>query len=380
MTRSFALLLLAGCNTMAPLSTIDDGSNAKQAYADLSGEHIDVFTFGGATRNEVVDILFVLDNSVSMRPVLAKVRDALLALDHESFPPETRIAFTSTVPAKSDHLDRPHQDLRKRKAMLHDPGFARLVSRESIARSREAHPATADRFPLEGCDAWFRPGDTNADNISCMLVHSITSQLAMEAEAGLTAVDQMMARNLGKPTFRPGASVNVVFISDTHDPGVGTNRAADLLDIRPTGHDLVQSILADNPVSSVRLHAIAPRTECVEKWHHLGPSYFDAAEQTGGVQLDVCTATDYRPLLEAVLDVGAAPNRPVFGLVAPPEEIHEVLVDGVPAVFQPHATLRTVEVELPPVPNGSTTSPEHQIEVRYRSPVTVAPVGTPQGL
>jgi hypothetical protein len=380
MSRALPLLFLAACGPMQPLPTDDDGSNAIEAWADAAGQRRDVFAYGGSTRNDVVDVLFVLDHSVSMRHVVARVQEALVDLDAAAFPAETRIAFTSTLPARPDRLNSVHRAAKRRGRMQWDPGFAQLVSRDTIAAARANTPEIADHFAHDGCDAWFRPGDTNAAGVSCMVAHSQISQQGVGVEAGLTAVDQLMARRTGRPTFRPGASVNIVFISDTHDPGIGPNAAAELIDLRPTGHDLVQAILADNPVSAVRLHAIAPETECVEQWAHIGPSYFDAVEATGGVKLDVCTATDYRPLLTTILHEGAVPTQPVFGLVTAAEEVEQVLLDGEPVVFTPHPTLPTVTLELPPTVDPRA---EHRVEIEYRArtvaPPAVAPVATPRG-
>lgn len=367
MRHAWMFVALAACSDLQPVSTLDDGSNAVEAWADSQGRRMESFRYGGDACNEVVDYLFVLDNSTSMKKVVGRVRKALLKLDPEAFPAESRIGVLSTVPARPGDLSRPHQATGRKHLAANAPGFGKLVSEATLAHTREALPEHAHHYPLTGCDPWFRPGDTNAAGERCLLAHTQIGLQRIGTEAGLTAVDQLLERNAGRPTFRPGASVNVVFISDTHDPGLDTNAAAALLEARPDAAELVEHLLVDNPASSIRFHAIAPQSECVEPWVHLGPAYNDAATATGGALIDMCTAEDYTPLLTKVLEQGCEPSRPVFALAHTPESIEDVLVDGESASYTRHPTLPVVEVELPTAPVGAPV-PERSVEVRYSAP------------
>ncbi|MCB9693634.1 MAG: hypothetical protein H6736_17615 [Alphaproteobacteria bacterium] len=375
-------LLATACEERIPLSTVDDGSNATEAWADGQGRRTEAFAYGGNAKNEVVDYLFVLDDSVSMKAVIERVRKALLELDRERWPAEARVAFMTTLPGQPGRLSRPHPTVEHRHSARFSPGFLKLVSEEGFAAARNKVPGMERKLRHPGCDAWFRPGDTNVEGLPCMVAHTQTAMAAYQAEAGLVAVDQWLDKNAGTPVFRPGASVNVVFVSDTHDPGLPSGSAEALLDLQPTASQLVEHILEDNPVSSVRFHAIAPERECVEQWVHFGPTYYQAAEETGGAILDVCEATDYRALLESVIDRGATPTRPVFGLAVPPEEVEEVRVDGSLRPFQRHRSLPVVTVDLPGQNDNALPTLEHRIEITYRAPlkpVVTPPVAAPAG-
>lgn len=371
--------LLVGCNATTPLSTVDDGSNAVEAWIDANGRRTEAFAYGGEARNEVVDFLFVIDNSISMASVVERIQENFQRLEHDRWPAEARIAVMSTLPGEPDKLSRPHRKaVRNRTLAQHDPGFLRLVSHRTIERARSKRPFFEENLPHRGCENWFRPGDADADGTSCLVAHTALPRVKYLAEAGLIAVEQYLDKRAGRPSFRPGASVNIVFVSDTHGPGLPAGSANVLLDIQPTATDLIEAIQRDNAVSSVRFHAIAPETQCVEPWMSFGPTYFQAVEETGGAALDVCTAEDYGALLDAVLTEGAKPMQPVFGLAVPPESIEEVRLDGEPVGFTPHPRLPAVTLDaLPDQHAGALPSMQHRVEIAYRAPlapVRVAPV------
>lgn len=362
-------LLLAACNeSMEEVST--SGSNAFAAYEDGRGSRVESFYFGGQASNAVVDYVFVLDNSISMRQVLERVRKGFESLEADRWPRDARIAVLSTLPHDLDDPEKLHRTVRsKTPEAIDDPGFTQFVSRDSIAWQKEhADARTRKRFEAAGCDEWFAPGDVSADGTKCIVAHTQIALGTVVAEAGLTAVKQLLDRNRGEAIFRPGAAVNIVFVSDTHDPGVGGKAARDLLKARPTAEQLVQMIERDNSVSSVRFHAIAPETECVEKWKAFGPAYFEAAEATGGQRLDMCQAEDYRPILNAVIEHGSQPTRPVFALGTPAQTVHEVTVDGEPTKWTLDGA-GSVVVDVVPQPGA-----ERVIEVHFdKAPVTVTP-------
>src|SRR6185312_11926258 len=112
------------------------------------------------------------------------------------------------------------------------------------------------------------------------------------------------------PLFRTGAAANVVFVSDTHDPGVpGDSPWFDALDgLRPSFDALAERAYAAQALASFRVHAIAPREDCTaEDWSAAGPTYFDAARAGGGRILDLCTAgpDDYVDLVRRMAVEGA---------------------------------------------------------------------------
>lgn len=357
-------LAVIGCADPSMEEVSTSGTNAFAAMENARGTRVESFYFGGDATNEVVDYVFVLDNSTSMTAILKRVQDGFGSLGTDAWPRDARIAVMSTIPHDLENADVPHRSVVKGTAnAVFDPGFTQFISADSIAAFKELVPKKAKRFSAVGCDEWFAPDAVGEDGIKCITAHT---QIALEpvmAEAGLTAFAQLLERNKGSSTFRDGASVNVVFVSDTHDPGIG---ARDLIEARPTAEQLVALIERDNRPSSIKFHAIAPETECSEKWAKLGPAYFDAAAATGGQKLDACVAKDYRPVLNAVIADGARPTKPVFGLGADAEAIETVTVDGVMTRWTREGS--SVVVEVPPQA-GSTAQ---VIEVTYQK----APVQT----
>jgi hypothetical protein len=372
-----ALSLTACSDELRPVDVSNDGGNAVAAWEDAQGRRLESFEWGDGARNQVVDYVFVLDNSVSMRAVLDRVRKGFAGLQASDFPAETRIAVLTTLPADPDDLSELHPAVPPR-ILKHDAGFGRLVSGASIRDARRVQKLRR-HYRLEGCgeDGWFSPGDTNAQGESCLVAHTQTTLMASQTEAGLTALDQLLQRNDGKPTFRPGAAVNVVFVSDTHDPGIGGRAAMGLIEDRPTPEALAQRIEKDNVVSSIRFHAIAPATECVERWMHFGPSYYDAAEYTGGAIVDMCTENDFQPILDRVFDEGARPTKPVFALGAKAGTVQSVRVDGQDASYEVHPNGRVVTVDLPTWKGNWRNRPtvtDQTIEIEYQRDIAPEPV------
>jgi hypothetical protein len=252
------------------------------------------------------DVLFVLDSSISMRTVVARIQRvfAEMALV-DAFPPDTRIAVMSTIPGDPSGLGALHPAVRDRRLARLDPGFLRLVDQGSITRWREQ--ADVLTWVHQGCDAWFGPRDRDPNRVPCLVAHTQLSAEVVGAEAGLTAFSQLLERTSGH-LFRDGADVNVVFVSDTHDPGVSPEgkRADEILALtalRPTGSELAAQVAAHEDVASFQIHAIAPLEGCrtSERWESIGPKYAEAAAETGGRALDLCSDTGTATFLFAAL-------------------------------------------------------------------------------
>ena len=346
--------------TPLPLSQV--GGAAVSGEVDSTGrvrrEH---FVLGGGADTPVADFLFVVDNSASMNRVVDRVRAAFASLAESGvFPADARIAVMSTLPGDPEDLGRAHPAVRHRGRNRLDPGFLRLVDAASIARFVAHAPVEQQaRFTAEGCrDAWFRPGDTNERGVPCIVAHTQIAMDAVGVEAGLTAFGQLLEARAGQPLFRPGAAANVIFVSDTQDPGLGP-AAPDLpalVAARPDAEALAARVDEDNTVASFRLHAIAPDAPCGEPWGHLGPVYQDAAKASGGRSLDVCTADDYRGLIAAIAREGAVVQRPVVALGRAPEDA-VVEVDGAPVGWSAS-------------PDGRAVVLDHELGPR-RSAVTI---------
>ncbi len=282
-----------------------------------------------------VDYLFVIDDSVSMKAILGRFRRGMRHLGRPGvFPSRSRLAVLNTTPADPTDPTRAHPMVRQNTEADLLPGFQHLVDAEGIAMYvADAPEKMQKRFSMPGCDAWFGPNDRNADQVSCLRAHSQLGLVPGRAEAGLVALAQWMEamEAADQPQFRAGAAVNVIFVSDTHDPGLHASLldqplGQDLLSLQPSVEDLLDRL--NVPVASFRLHAIAPESECGEKW--TDPSYHRAAKASGGVTADVCTLRDYRPVIEQIVHTGARTDQSVVRLGRLPSEIESVELNHKP--------------------------------------------------
>lgn len=306
---------------------------------------------GGAERSTVADYLFVVDASSSMADVLNRVLDGFDAIgDVNPFPSDARIGVMSTLPAHPLRTTAIHPRARQRWWLQFLPGFQSVVDEEAIAVFREVAPAhVAERYPIDGCGGWFAPKESNAKGVPCIVANTQLALYPVLVEAGLLALHQRLER--GDPLFRSGASANVIFLSDTHDPGLSPSEDgyAELMAARPTFEQLRVLAMSRQPLASFRVHAIAPAERCAdEDWTAGGPSYFEAARASGGEMIDVCTAKpeDYVGFIERMASAGALRQSPVIAL-QPDEQVLDVLVDGEPAEYAISPDGRAVSLAAP---------------------------------
>ncbi len=276
----------------------------------------------GPTPDPVADFLFIIDDSVSMRKILTSFQAGIASLTKRGvFPSGSRLAVMNTTPSDFDDPRWPHPAAVPNGADDVAPGFQHLIDATRIAAYRkQADGRFGNRYRRPGCDAWFAPGAKDRTGSPCLFAHTQIPLLDGRPEAGLIALRQWLEATAGEPRFRAGAAVNVVFISDTHDPGVSPRRRAalgevaeELFDARPTVAEL--SALVDEPVAAFRLHAIAPTTLCGETWEE--PTYFDATLASGGVIADSCVVEDYAPVIDAIAKAGSIRQRGVLRLGVP---------------------------------------------------------------
>jgi len=337
--------LLTGCGQDYDLSTIDrapgvDPSNplsADRAGVDDGANEVveddtidETFEIDTQEAAPVADYLFVVDSSVSMAGIIRDVRQGLTAIGVDGFPEGTKIAVMTTTPAALDGSGEPFPGVVDIEEARIDPGFQQLIDGESLVTWKNERKAA--RYTNEGCNGgWFAPDDRNDLGVPCVLAITAVPLYAANAEAGLVAVKQLLLARGSEPLFRDGAAANIIFISDTHDPGLGRGKMREkLIRFRPDYRELSTLVNDANVVSSLKVHAIAPMTECVqgESWKGIGTSYFDVAKASGGVIVDVCTADDYSAVLTDMTDVGARPTHGVFTLENKAAEVLGVEVDG----------------------------------------------------
>jgi hypothetical protein len=344
---------------------VDPGNGGADHVYDHpeDGTRREIFAFGGDATSRLADYLFVIDNSCSMDGIQAKTRAGLASLvGGGTFPAGARIAVMTTMPADPKDLSKPHPDVAgvAANALADDPGFLRLTTAATIAAYRAKAPAgVVARFARKGCDAaWFAPDAKDADGQSCFLGATQTGNTCLNAEAGLTAFGQMLAKTkaAGQTLFRPGAVANVIFVSDTHDPGVDS---ASLRAMRPTFAKLRATAQAQDGISGFRIHAIAPVQKCSGEEVY-DRAYYAAADASGGVKADSCTATDYRPAIAQVAQTGSAPQIPVFALSKTAAKVVSVVVDGKPTTaYALELGGRVVRID------ALTSTAKHSIEIVY---------------
>ena len=342
--RWFGLMFAAlmGCQAEYDLqlvSTDNDASAAVRAWEDpVRGVRVEEFRFGRAEQTPVADFLFIVDNSSSMENVIDRVRRGFETLAKENpFPAKSRIAVMSTLPGKEFDPKRPHRAVRSSSMLAHDPGFMNLIDGRRIATYRRLMPEIADRFARDGCDAaWFAPTDVNSAGVPCIVAHTQTGMRDVRVEAGLTALKQMLLRDGDEPLFRAGAAANVIFVSDTHDPGASPRKqdVMELVQMRPDFAELKSLVEKNSTIASFRIHAVAPKSNCSENWTEIGPVYFDAVDASGGKGIDVCTAEDYSKLIRDIAQTGSVPTRAVFPLGKRAQEVEYVQIDDIDVPFR----------------------------------------------
>jgi len=351
-----------------PVGLPGDGS-AIQVEAEPDSDLVrESFVLGGGVSTPLVDFLFVVDDSASMANVVKRFQDGFQALvSSNAFPSRARVAVTSMIPQDPTDPVQLHPAVQVRPIVAHHPGFGGLVDADRIAAFRSRIPRkVARRFKEPGCAAWFAPDDVDAQGDPCLLAHTQLAMVPFIAEAGLTAFEQLLLNTEGA-LFRSGAAANVIFVSDTHDPGFAPGRDAsrveawnDLVDHQPDFASLDALVADTQTVSSFRIHAIAPRTACSERWSAAGPVYLDAVEANDGVFLDICTADDYAPFIQDIVRRGSVMQSPVLALSRSPSEILAVTRDGEPAPYRVSGDGRAVLLS-----EGWPTQPVN-VQVVYR--------------
>ena len=336
-----------------PWQPIQVDGSAVEAWEDDAGNVRESFELGTEIRSPLVDYLFVIDDSVSMDAVIDRVQVAFAALADESWPARSRIAVTSMLPASYESPKKLHLGVRSTRGLYQNPGFRGLVDSSRLAAyKRVAEPIVVDRMPFAGCEPWFAPGDVSDEGVSCLVAHTQVGLTWNRAEAGLNALKQLL-QQADEPVFRAGAAANVVFVSDTHDPGFfpkgnGLGRIGvayeQLLVERPDFGELAELVAGTNTVSSFRVHAIAPASPCAEDFDE--PAYFDVADASGGVVLDICTEDDYSPLLGSIATEGARLQEPVVALSDLAVGVASVLLDGQPVGYSVEGRALRVDTEL----------------------------------
>ncbi|NRA67578.1 MAG: hypothetical protein HRU19_24065 [Pseudobacteriovorax sp.] len=273
-----------------------------------------------------VDYLFVIDNSVSMGPILADVNKGYASIvGTNSFPPNSKVAVMTTMIGDPVDFAKTHSSVATYTFIENEPGFLNFVDKASIDAFVALDADFANDFPVAGCaNKWFSPEDVNADGVPCLLAATQSVFSALISEPGIHAFQQLLLKHAGTPLFRENALLNVIFVSDTHDPGVDN---ADLKAATPVYNELVTMANVDNKLRNVKFHALAPEVQCTGEGTH-DFSYFTLVAASAGLKQDPCATDDYQAFLKAMIEASVI-DAPNFNLEYSATQIKEVLVDGV---------------------------------------------------
>ncbi len=271
-----------------------------------------------------VDYLFVVDNSISMLNIINLVNSGFQAiLNQNVFSPDSRVAVMSTMIAAANSFAVTGLGIERYTGIDFEPGFLDFVNKDAIVKYRLQSPDNAAKWLMDGCEQkWFKPSDQDDAGNYCLTAALQSTYSALGAEPGIHAFEQLLLKNAATAVFRPNALVNVIFVSDTHDPG---RNVQELIDSIKTYQQLLDMTKVANQIQSLKFHAIAPAEQCTGEGLY-DRSYYTLVDASQGAKGDSCTLTDYTEFMKTM--IAASQNvEPIFALERAASEIIRVLVD-----------------------------------------------------
>ena len=322
--------LTLSCND----SSFNEGQEDKAIVPPVSEDVVEIpvitadtqstlFSYGSP--DQAIDYLFIFDNSVSMNAIIELVQAGFnSSLADGVFPNNSKIGVMTTMIGDPNDLALPHPLLTAYDGMNFEPGFLDLVNGTSINDYKNLVPGQANKWLMDGCnDKWFNPGDVNAVGIPCITAATQSTFSALGGEAGITAYEQLILKHQGQQLFREGALVNVIYVSDTHDPGFPRQ---ELIDNRKNFAQLDELTRSSQNIAGLKFHAMAPATMCAgEQLYDL--SYYTLVDEAGGQKADACITNDYGPFIQAMVESSKI-AEPRFDIGVPVTEILKVIVNG----------------------------------------------------
>jgi hypothetical protein len=297
-----------------------------QTVAQL-GPRIQNFKFGPS--QVTTDYVLIIDNSGSMNSILQRVKNGIQSVIEKSpnvFPPNSRMAVMSTMIGAAPSYSTTGAGINRYQGIDLEPGFLSFVNAAQIRAYKAGVRNRADEWPLNGCEQeWFKPSEKDGSNNYCFTAALQITGASVDVEAGIHAFRQLLEKNKNKQIFRPNALVNIVFVSDTHDPGAN-NR--ELVNSRPRYADIVNFIktTANKDIGGLKFHALAPinSTCSIEAMHD--KAYLKIASESGGEQADACAAgTDYVEFFRK-MSASSVKKEPVFSLEKPAAKVVSIKV------------------------------------------------------
>ena len=318
-----------GNGSADPFSRTNDG-NAKTVKDLKNGARLETFEFGGNSRSELVDYLFVLDNSCSMDGIGSKLASGFLSLvGSDLLPKKAQLAVMSTMHADEKDFSKTGIGIQTYPGIELEPGFLSFVNQKAITTYKGSVSANEQsNWPLNGCEnSWFPPDEKAKDGSWCIEAATQATNSCVGAEAGIRAYSQLMQKYENARLFRRSAILNVIFVSDTHDPGT----SIDALQQGIKAYDELKAMtLKRNPLAGVKFHALAPSGSRCTFERLYDESYNRLAKESGGLSQDPCNFDSYDVFMENMVSAGVKPESPIFSLTKPIDQIIEISVNGSP--------------------------------------------------
>lgn len=341
-----------------PFSRSNEG-NAKTVKDLENGARVETFEFGGNSKSELVDYLFVLDNSCSMDGIGTKLSSGFLSLvGSDLLPKKAQLAVMSTMHSDDNDFSKTGIGIQTYPGIELEPGFLSFVNQKAITRYKDsASSDQKNQWPLNGCkDAWFSPDQKAEDGTWCIQAATQATNSCVGAEAGIRAYSQLMQKYEDARLFRRSAILNVIFVSDTHDPGT----SIDALQQGIKAYDELKSLtLKSNPLAGVKFHALAPTGSRCTFERLYNESYNRLAKDSGGLSQDPCDFDNYDMFMENMVSAGLNPESPVFSVTKPIKKIIEVVINGSPVKSYKAIDSYTIQIE------GLSSTENSNIEIIY---------------
>lgn len=290
--------------------------------------------YGKDIKPSIADYLFVLDNSVSMVDEATRVSLGLTGITKDKFPESALLAVMTTMGSGNPTAaaPTPTTDTKKYTCIDKEPGFLSLVDRASVEAFKSClgvPPAHAAKYQKMACESgWFKPFDVNANGERCFSAALQNPHSPVGCEPGILAVEQLLARNTGKPLFRDNAAVSIIFISDEQQDCELPMTRGNPLDGAGRADNLKRLIQENSKVASIKFHGIIPAPSNVPS-HTL--AYEKVISHVGGKAVPIADlAADYNSIMEEIITATVDNVAPEFIIPNSAKKVTSVEVSGVP--------------------------------------------------
>lgn len=290
--------------------------------------------YGKDIKPSIADYLFVLDNSVSMVDEAGRVSLGLTGIAKEKFPESALLAVMTTMGSSNPTAatPTPTSDTKKYTCIEKEPGFLSLVDRASVQAFKSCLGVPAEyaaKYRKTACESgWFKPFDVNANGERCFSAALQNPHSPVGCEPGILAVEQLLARNAGKPLFRANAAVSIIFISDEQkDCGLAMTRGNPMGGV-DRAENLKRLIKGNSNVASIQFHGIIPAPGNVPTDTL---AYEKVISHVGGRAVPIADlAARYDSIMEDIITATVDNVAPDFIIPGSAKKVTSVEISGVP--------------------------------------------------